>query len=169
MSSSVYSEINFHITWHTKSSLPMISAKIEERLYHYLTHRILETKGSILHAIGGIETHVHIGVSLPPKILVSDWVGKLKGSSSYYINHEVQPKALEWQRGYGIVTFGSPNAAVTTMASRIAGKDSMTSAIRMITESTQPPMKPEIAPSTHPILTPTMITRSASGIDCRVP
>ena len=24
-----------------------------------------------------------------------------------YINHEVQPKGLEWQRGYGIVTFGT--------------------------------------------------------------
>lgn len=107
MSSSVYSEVNFHITWHTKLSLPMINAKIEERLYHYLTHKILETKGAILHAIGGIETHVHVGVSLQPNILVSDWVGKLKGASSYYINHEIQPKALEWQRGYGIVTFGT--------------------------------------------------------------
>lgn len=38
---------------------------------------------------------------------MSDWIGKLKGSSSYYINHEVQPKALEWQRGYGILTFGT--------------------------------------------------------------
>ena len=23
------------------------------------------------------------------------------------INHEIQPKSLEWQRGYGIVTFGT--------------------------------------------------------------
>ncbi|MBK8304967.1 MAG: IS200/IS605 family transposase [Chloracidobacterium sp.] len=104
---SVYSEINYHITWHTKTSLPMITERIEDRLYHYLTHKILETPGAILHAIGGIQTHIHIGVSLEPNILVSDWIGKLKGSSSYYINHEVQPKALEWQRGYGIVTFGT--------------------------------------------------------------
>lgn len=85
----------------------MISEKIEERLYHYITHKILETPGARFHAIGGIETHVHIVVSLQPTILVSDWIGRLKGSSSYYINHEVQPKALEWQRGYGIVTFGT--------------------------------------------------------------
>jgi putative transposase len=107
MPSSVYSEINFHITWHTKTSLPMITRKIEDRLYRYLTHKIVETDGAILHALGGIETHVHIGVSLPSNLLVSDWIGKLKGSSSYYINHEVQPKALEWQRGYGIVSFGT--------------------------------------------------------------
>jgi putative transposase len=107
MSQSVYSEINFHITWHTKSSLPMIRDKIENRLYNYLTHKILETAGARLHAIGGIEDHIHIAISTQPNILVSDWVGKLKGSSSYYVNHEVQPKALEWQRGYGIVSFGT--------------------------------------------------------------
>lgn len=107
MASSVYSEINFHLTWHTKNSLPMIRERIEERLYHYLTHKILDTPGARLHAIGGIETHIHIAVSLLPNILVSDWVGKLKGSSSHYINHEVQPKALQWQRGYGIVSFGT--------------------------------------------------------------
>lgn len=107
MSISVYAEINFHITWHTKASLPMISKRIEDRLYHYLTHKILETPEVRLHAIGGIETHIHIGLSAPPNLLISDYVGKLKGSSSYYINHEVQPKGLEWQRGYGIVTFGT--------------------------------------------------------------
>ncbi len=42
-----------------------------------------------------------------PNILVSDWVGKLKGSTSHYINHEVQPKSLQWQRGYGILSFGT--------------------------------------------------------------
>lgn len=107
MSDTVYSEINFHITWHTKISLPMITPRIEERLYHYLTHRILATPGVRLHALGGIETHVHIGLSAPANLLISDYVGKLKGSSSHYINHEVQPKALQWQRGYGIVTFGT--------------------------------------------------------------
>lgn len=107
MSDAVYSEINFYITWHTKNSLPMITPRIEDRLYHYLTHRILETPEVRLQAIGGIETHIHVGLSAPPNLLMSDYIGKLKGSSSHYINHEVQPKALQWQRGYGIVTFGT--------------------------------------------------------------
>ena len=107
MSDAVYCEINFHITWHTKNSLPMIRERIEDRLYHYLTHRILETPEVRLHAIGGIETHVHIGLSAPPNLLISDYIGQLKGSSSHYINHEIEPKALQWQRGYGIVTFGT--------------------------------------------------------------
>ena len=85
----------------------MIRGKIEDRLYHYLTHKILETPGVLLHAIGGVEDHIHVGVSAPADLLMSDWIGKLKGSSSYYINHEVQPKSLQWQRGYGILTFGT--------------------------------------------------------------
>lgn len=85
----------------------MISPIIEGRLFHYIKHKIIETPGAYLHAIGGTETHIHIAASLEPNILVSDWVGKLKGSSSHHINREVQPNALEWQRGYGIVTFGT--------------------------------------------------------------
>ena len=85
----------------------MITERNENTLYQFLTHKILETPGARIHAIGGIKTHIHIATSLQPNILVSDWVGKLKGASAYYINHEVQPKALEWQRGYGIVSFGT--------------------------------------------------------------
>jgi putative transposase len=107
MSTAAYSEINFHITWHTKNSLPMITPAIKERLYHYITHKGIGTSGAYLHAIGGIETHIHVAVSTYPEILMSKWIGELKGGSSYYINHEVEAKALEWQRGYGIVSFGT--------------------------------------------------------------
>jgi hypothetical protein len=41
MSDAVYSEITFHITWHTKNSLPMIRERVEDRLFHYLTHKII--------------------------------------------------------------------------------------------------------------------------------
>jgi putative transposase len=111
MSQSFYSEINLHLTWHTKANLPVLTPRIEDRLYSYLQHRILETKGVILHAIGGTEDHVHVGVSVPPTLLISEWVGRLKGASSYYVNHEVaRRRLLEWQRGYGVVCF--PTARV---------------------------------------------------------
>jgi putative transposase len=102
----VYSEINLHITWHTKNNSPLITAKVEPRLLHFLTHRILES-GVLLHAIGGIEDHIHVGVSTPPTIKPSEWIGKLKGASSHHINQEFGYHALEWQHGYGIVSFGT--------------------------------------------------------------
>lgn len=107
MSDSVYSEINFHIVWHTKSNLPLIKPEIETKLYGFLKHKIIETPRVYFHAVGGIENHVHLAISVPPNLLMSDFVGKLKGASSYHINQTANHKLLQWQRGYGIVSFGT--------------------------------------------------------------
>jgi putative transposase len=103
-----YSEINLHLTWHVKASLPSISAEIEPRLYKYIRSYALQTKGLIFHEIGGTETHVHIAVSIPPTLPIADWIGKLKGASSHYVNHLLaNRKVLYWQTGYGVVSFGT--------------------------------------------------------------
>ncbi len=107
MSDSVYSEINFHITWHTKMNMPLIKPEIETKLYQFLKHKIIETPEVSLHAVGGVEDHIHLAVSVPPNLLMSDWIGKLKGGSSYDINQTANHKLLQWQRGYGLVSFGT--------------------------------------------------------------
>lgn len=104
----VYSEINLHIIWHTKNNAAMITNQIESQLYGFLKNKIVETPEVYFHAIGGIEDHIHIAVSIPPTLKIDDWIGKLKGGSSYFINHNVADrKVLEWQNGYGIVSFGT--------------------------------------------------------------
>lgn len=107
MSESVYSEINFHITWHTKSNLPLITSAIETKLHKFIKHKIIQTPEVYFHAIGGVENHIHLAVSVPPSLLMSKWIGELKGGSSHYINQESNRKLLHWQRGYGIVSFGT--------------------------------------------------------------
>lgn len=107
MSDAVYSEINFHITWHTKANLPLIKPEIEPKLYQLLKDKILETPEVYFHAVGGIEDHIHLAVSVPPNLLMSEWIGKLKGASSYHMNQSSNHKLLQWQRGYGIVSFGT--------------------------------------------------------------
>lgn len=108
MSNRAYSEINLHITWHVKGSLPIISDAIESRLHQYLKHYALQTKGVFVHEIGGTETHVHMAATVPPNLLISEWIGKVKGASSYYVNHQlVNRKLLDWQSGYGVVSFGT--------------------------------------------------------------
>lgn len=103
-----YWELYFHFTWHTKDNRPRINQRVEPLLYKYLIHRTLkETPGAIVHEVGGIEDHVHIAVSLPPTVLLSKWVGEIKGASSHHINHgPCGLHALEWQTGYGLVSFG---------------------------------------------------------------
>jgi putative transposase len=108
MPKNVYSEINLHITWHTKLNNPVLIETIENRVHHYLEHKIRGTKSVAFHAVNGTENHIHLVVSVPPSLLISDWIGKLKGGSSFYINHEIaNRKLLDWQEGYGVVSFGT--------------------------------------------------------------
>jgi REP element-mobilizing transposase RayT len=60
-----------------------------------------------VHEVGGIETHVHLAISVAPTVLVSELVGQLKGASAHEANHRLGRKVLEWQAGYGVVSFGT--------------------------------------------------------------
>ena len=63
--------------------------------------------GSIIHAIGGTTDHVHLAVSVPPKVALAEFVGAVKGCSSHFVNHVVQPGyQFKWQREYGVLSFG---------------------------------------------------------------
>ena len=108
MPRNVYSEIHLHLTWHTKDDAPVLADQVESRCHQFLAHRCRETQGVYVHAIGGTETHVHLAVSVPPTLLISEWIGQLKGACSYYINHEICNRSvLDWQGGYGVVSFGT--------------------------------------------------------------
>lgn len=108
MPRNVYSEINLHLTWHTKGNTPTLTDAIENRTHHYLKHRALQTPGVVIHAINGTSDHVHLVASVPATLLVSDWIGELKGASAHYVNHELcNRKVLEWQAGDGVVSFGT--------------------------------------------------------------
>ena len=108
MPRNAYSEINLHFVWHTKENVPVLEGSIEKHLYDFLKDRALQAPGLYFHAIGGIEDHVHPVVSVPPTLLISDWIGQMKGSSSHYINHRIVNRhLLDWQTGYGVVSFGT--------------------------------------------------------------
>jgi putative transposase len=108
MSRNYYSEINLHITWHTKDSAPLLTEKIEPLAHRALRKRLLDS-GVLVHEIGGTENHVHLCISIPPTVTISDLIGQLKGGSSHDVNQEVgrAEKVLQWQAGYGVVGFGT--------------------------------------------------------------
>ncbi len=83
MPKNFYSEINLHMTWHTKND-PVLVNETENRVHHYLENKVRQTKNVIFHGVGGIEDHVHLVASIPSSLLVSDWIGRLKGGSSFY-------------------------------------------------------------------------------------
>jgi REP element-mobilizing transposase RayT len=109
MSRNYYSEIHLHLTWHTKDSLPLLVESIEPLAHACIKRRIISTEGSFVHEIGGTETHVHVAVTIPPTLTISEFVGQLKGATSYEVNHHggTREAILQWQSGYGVVSFGS--------------------------------------------------------------
>jgi putative transposase len=109
MSHNYYSEINLHLTWHTKDSLPLLTPQVREIVYRYVRQKIINTPGAYVHGVGGIETHVHLVISVPPTLLVSEVVGQLKGASSHEVNEQlgIHGGKLQWQTGFGVVSFGA--------------------------------------------------------------
>jgi putative transposase len=107
MARNFYAEINLHITWHTKDSAPLLVPRVEAIVHHYLRGRCMNAPGVFIHEIGGIETHVHLAVSIAPTVLISEFIGQLKGSSSHEANQKLGQKVLDWQTGYGVVSFGT--------------------------------------------------------------
>ena len=95
----------YHIVWTTKHREPLIGSAFERDLYRVIGEQC-EKNGGVLHAINGMPDHVHVVVSIPPSLSVSDFVGRMKGASSHYMNN-VPRIPFEWQRGFGVLSVGS--------------------------------------------------------------
>ena len=109
MSQNYYSEINLHFTWHCKESAPMLTPQVEPVTHQIIKQRLINTPHVFVHEIGGTDTHVHVAVTIPPTLTISEFVGQLKGASSHEVNQHfaLRGKALQWQAGYGVVSFGT--------------------------------------------------------------
>ncbi|MCS6939906.1 MAG: IS200/IS605 family transposase, partial [Roseiflexus sp.] len=72
-------------------------------------HRALRNKarelGVFVYAIGNVEDHIHLALSIPPTIAVAECIRHLKGASSYTVNREHAGIDFAWQTGYGAFTF----------------------------------------------------------------
>jgi putative transposase len=109
-STHVFSEIYLHLNWHTKGNTRFLTGEKESRIHAFLKDYCERSKGVRFLALGGTEDHIHLLVQIEPFVTVSDWVGKIKGTCSHAINEEMgrSPRrvVLQWQRGYGAVSFG---------------------------------------------------------------
>jgi REP element-mobilizing transposase RayT len=80
-----YSNILTHVVFSTKSRKPFINAALEARLFPYLGGIVRQLDGK-LYVVNGVEEHVHLLAELPPTIAVAEAIGKIKGSSTYWIH-----------------------------------------------------------------------------------
>jgi putative transposase len=103
-----------HCVWATKERRAIMTPDIQQRLWPYLGGIARENKMKAL-AIGGMEDHLHVLLSIPSTLSVAKSVQLLKGNSSKWI-HETFPHLLdfEWQEGYGAFSIGISGVKATT-------------------------------------------------------
>jgi putative transposase len=100
----------YHFVWATHERRPLITPIREAPLYQFIDHKTTELGGS-LHAIGGIADHIHVIVSSPPSLALSEYIRLIKGSSSRYLNANYpNPSAkFKWQQEYGVFSISPKN------------------------------------------------------------
>jgi putative transposase len=87
----------YHIIWPTRDHRPLIQPAWEKELFTYLGAKAHEL-GCVPHAINGTPTHLHLVLSIPPSIAVSDVIGLLKAGSSRRINKAHPEVRFAWIR-----------------------------------------------------------------------
>ena len=75
--------LNYHIIWGTKYRNKWMTADIESEIKDMLIDIADENGFSIDHIEIGLDDHVHLLVSAPPKLSVTVMVKCLKGTSSF--------------------------------------------------------------------------------------
>jgi REP element-mobilizing transposase RayT len=93
------------IVFAVKRRQNLIQKNWKDELHKYICG-IVNGKGQKVYAIGGIEDHIHILVSIKPNIAISDLVRDIKANSSKWINeNEFVRGKFQWQEGFGAFSY----------------------------------------------------------------
>ena len=120
---------NYHLVMVTKYRKRCITPEMLERLKEIST-RILNTWEGELLEFNGEADHVHLLISLPPKVAPSNLVNNLKTVTARLIRKEfkehlvtVYYKPVFWSRSYCIITCGGAPLSVIKQYIEQQGKD----------------------------------------------
>jgi putative transposase len=108
---SVY-DLKYHIVWITKYRKPVLRGEIALRVRELVRQTCATLDVQILSGHVSAD-HVHLLVSVPPSIAVSDLVKRLKGRSSRKMLEEFGELSRQfwgrhlWARGYFAVSTGN--------------------------------------------------------------
>ncbi|MES2921349.1 MAG: IS200/IS605 family transposase [Verrucomicrobiota bacterium] len=97
-----------HCVFSTKERRPHLTAEIRERLWPYLGG-IARTHEMKALAIGGVEDRVHLLLSVPPTLAVSQVMQLIKGNSSKWLREtfpELRADEFAGQDGFGAFSIG---------------------------------------------------------------
>ena len=115
--SCVYKNI-VHLVFVTKYRRGVFTLEMLDRLKSLFTETCQQMDCELIE-FGGEEDHVHLMVSVHPKMAVAILVGKLKGKSSYFLRREhwgtIKDKLWGnhfWSPSYCVVSYGGASLNV---------------------------------------------------------
>ena len=94
-----------HCVFSTKERRKTIHPELQPRLWAYIGG-IARSHGMKALAVGGIDDHAHMLLSLPATLAVSEAMQRIKGGSSKWIHEDCGKLGFEWQEGYGAFSIG---------------------------------------------------------------
>jgi len=95
-----YTSLLSHVIFSTKGRVPVLDVGLKERLFPYMGGIVRELGGVAL-SINGPADHVHLLLSLPPTIALSELIGKVKANSSGWAHKTFSShNGFTWQVGY---------------------------------------------------------------------
>ena len=110
--SHTYSAALFLCVFSTQERRKIIAADVQERLWAYIGGVAREHSMKAL-AVGGVEDHVHILLSLTATIPVANAMREIKAASSFWMSHTAGRKDFAWQEGYGAFSIGQSQVSAT--------------------------------------------------------
>jgi len=98
---NTYVKNDIHLVFHVKPKTTLMLADDLAQIFSYMAG-IVKGTGAKLYRIGGMPDHVHILLSLPKTMALSDFVRTLKSESSKWLK-TLNPYygGFCWQEGYG--------------------------------------------------------------------
>ena len=104
----------YHLVWSTKYRYKLLRGELQLRVREIIRQVCAENGVEILKGVVSSD-HVHVFVSIPPKLAVSDLMRRIKGRTAFKLFREF-PKLKKrywgrhfWGRGY----FSTTNGAIT--------------------------------------------------------
>ncbi len=104
---NTYIKSDYHLIFRVKSTFGYVLNEDLPKLHAYLGG-IVRGLGGVAWIVGGMPDHVHMLVSVPPTIALSDFIREIKAKSSKWMK-SVAPcyTYFQWQSGYGAFTVSS--------------------------------------------------------------
>jgi len=107
--SRTFTNLLTHLVFSTKDREPLIVPDLKPELYAYLGGLTRELKGKA-YGINGTDDHIHMLISLPPVVSISDALRFLKSNSSGWVHDKwSRRRSFAWQLGYGAFSVSKSN------------------------------------------------------------